>query len=245
MAVGVQPPLAGLGRGRGDRPLPAAGPPPAADLVALHPWEPPSPRRAFAETRLGAVRHLTAEGDPRVVLGDRTDAGLLVVGPTGGGFLEQVLHIGSTTEWLLHHPPAPLVIARSARSVDRVLLAVDGSAHAARAAVALAALPWIADARVVVLGVDEGGGGTDDAIEGALAVLADAGATAAEGRKLDGGPTAAILEQASVLDVDLVALGTRGTSSLFGLRAGSTASAVARAARCSALVAEAPAVAPG
>nr|MDT0667796.1 universal stress protein [Micromonospora sp. DSM 115978] len=89
---------------------------------------------------------------PRLVLGDQTDADLLVVGPRGQGELK-ALSIGSTADYVLHHPPAPLVIANAGRPVRRVLVCTDGSAAARRASTVLAGLPWAADVEVTVLSV--------------------------------------------------------------------------------------------
>ena len=99
------------------------GPPPTPEDATLHHWDPPTPRRPFAETAFGDVEHLTAEIDPRLALWRPAD--LLVIGPRGPGLLK-ALHLGSTAEWLLQHPIAPLVIARSGHPARKVVACHDG-----------------------------------------------------------------------------------------------------------------------
>ena len=76
----------------------------------------------------------------------------------------------------------------------------------------------------------------DAAIDGARRRLEAAGATV-EVRVERGAPTATIHAHLVEASPDLVALGTRGLTGLRHLRLGSTASAVARTATCSVLVA--------
>jgi nucleotide-binding universal stress UspA family protein len=214
--------------------VPELGPPVAPELATPHPWEPPIPRVAVAESGISAVEHLTCVKDPRPALGDFDPApDLIVVGPTGRGVLK-ALHLGSTTDWLLQDPPAPLVIARSAHRADRILLCVDGSAHAQRAAEVLAGLPLAPGAAVTVLGVHDGAADPEAGIARALPVLEDAGAKAmpVEAR---GKPTRTILEQIDEHGVGLAVLGTRGHTTIRRLWVGSTASGIARNAACSVL----------
>lgn len=205
------------------------------DLTKLHPWEPPQSREAFEEAGFASVHHLTAVADPRIVLGSCRDAALIVVGPRGPGLLKAV-HLGSTTEWLLLRPPAPLAIVKSARPTQRVLAGMDGSAHAWRALRTLIAFPWLSETQVTVLGVLDGRAEVPDACDAAAAELT--GVAAAVDVRIVGTPvTASIHDVLDREDIDLVALGTRGHTGLKHLVLGSTASHVVRAARCSVLVA--------
>jgi nucleotide-binding universal stress UspA family protein len=178
------------------------------------------------------VRHFEAKSDPRLAL-LRPDADLLVIGPRGGGLLK-TLHLGSTAESLLHLPPAPLLIARAPRPVSRVLLCADGSAHARRAAEALAGMPWLDEASVWVLGVEDGRSDLDRGQEEACALLEKIAKETAV-RRTPGPVPWAILEQADELEADLIVMGTRGILGIRRLVVGSTASAVVRAARSSVL----------
>lgn len=205
----------------------------APEMTALRPWEPPHPRAASAEAGFAEVANLTAIGDARVVLSRESD--LLVIGPRGHGLLK-ALHLGSTADWLLLHPPAPVLIARDTRRVQRIVVCADGSPHADRVADVLAGLPWVAGADVLVLVVDDGR--VDVAAAGGSVTRRLAATGASVEVRVVHGPTIATIH-AVIAEVapDLVALGTRGLTGLRRLRLGSTASAVARTAPCSVLVA--------
>jgi nucleotide-binding universal stress UspA family protein len=213
--------------------------PPSRDIVSEpHEWDSPHPRLLVAQSELVSVRHLVDATDPRVLLSAPRPADLLVVGPRGVGRVRALL-VGSTTEWLLHHPPAPTAIIRSATPVRRVLACVDGSAHAQAAVSAFCRLPWAVDTAVTVLGVYDGWSAADAGQAAAMKTLAASGVRAST---LDvwGKATHAILGHVDEIDPQLIVLGTRGLSAWRPLRLGSTASAVVRAAGCSALVACAP-----
>lgn len=211
------------------------GPPHVFGSVETVEWQPSDPRRVVPAAGLADVRHLTATADPRVVLGGRTDADLLVVGATGRGFLKRWLHLGSTTEWLLHSPPTTTVVARSGRAVHRVLVGVDGSVPARRALDAFVSLPWAGDTEVVVVGVDDGWVRPQPAVADASALLAGAGIE----HRVDmprGRATDVLMECIRAHRPDLVVLGARGTSRLRRVVAGSTASSVVRSADVSVLI---------
>ena len=203
------------------------------DATTPHPWDPPHPRGASADAEFAEVANLTAIGDSRVVLSRASD--LLVIGPRGPGLLK-ALHLGSTAEWLLLHPPAPLLIARHGHRVQRIFVCADGSPHAGRVAEVLARLPWVADTEVTVLVVDDGRVDVAAAAEGVSRRLTPTGAAVEV--VVERGPTTATIHATlAVAAPDLVAMGTRGLTGLQRLRLGSTASAIARAAECSVLVA--------
>lgn len=197
-------------------------------------WSSPHPRRLLGAPSI-AIRSIAIPEDPRVVLGSRRDAALVVVAPHHQGRLRGPL-TGSTTDWLLQHPPAPLAIVRSAAPVRRALLCTDGSLHARAALTAFARLPLSLQTEAIVLAIDDGRSDAAGATDAALAALDTAGVAAnAETRR--GRPSAAILDAAEQLDPQLIVLGTRGLTGLKRLRVGSTAGAVARSAPCSVLLA--------
>lgn len=233
---------------------------PAADVVwewfTAHPWEgwvvevvtadeekivwgepveavawSPSWRRASSPE--GAeVTYLRYACDPRVMLTDRTDADLVVVGRhrRSDGFE----FLGSTSEWLLHHPPAPLAIIGRPDPISRVLLAADGSDHARFAMEIFASLPGAAGAAVVVLAVDDGR--TEPAAAEQLASDLEGRVGSVETLVRKGRPTQEILAAIDELGSDLVVLGTRGLTGWKRIRVGSTAGAVGRAASCNVIV---------
>jgi nucleotide-binding universal stress UspA family protein len=208
----------------------------------LHEHTPERPRVAATVTELAAVRHLTTAYDPRVILCEKHDSDLIVVGARGKGLLK-AMHIGSTAEWLMRCPTTPLVIARSAEPVRSILIAVDGSAHARAAVDVLIHLPWIGSCRIDVIAVDEGDEGIRGHARAAADVLEAAGATV-KVHVLDVDPTAItvnpkyrILDAIDELEPDLIALGTQGRTGVTRLVVGSVAGAVAHGARCSVLLA--------
>ncbi len=214
------------------------------DRATAHPWVPKHPRELIAPAPDTTLEHLMAEADPRVVLDCAGEADLMVVGPRGRGALKQ-LHIGSTTEWLLVRPNPPLTIVRSGRPTRQVLVCVDGSDHARLATSTVAALPWIDGCTVTVLAVEDGVTDCEAALAEAVSTLREAGLEPATLRAEahHHGPAAlrdvrsVILGEVAALDVDLVALGTRGLGTFRRAFIGSTASAVALHAPCSVLVA--------
>ena len=92
-------------------------------LAAPHPMAGADPRPSYAEAQFSHIDFLEATGDPRVVLTGDLGADLLVVGPASSGIGRW--HLGSTTEWLLHDPPVPVLLPRHGRPVERVLVAAD------------------------------------------------------------------------------------------------------------------------
>lgn len=211
------------------------GSPHVIGSTTLEPWAPEDPRAAFPGSGIVEVAHLTADADPRVVLGGCEDADLLVVGATGRGFLKRWFHLGSTSEWLLHQPPAPLLVARTARPVRHVLVAVDGSESSRRALDAFAALPWAGDVEVLALGVYDGWAEPEAGLVEAGKVLAAAGIEHRT-EQIRGRATETILATLGQRRIELVVLGARGRSGLHRAMAGSTAAAVTRSADGNVLV---------
>lgn len=199
------------------------------------PWVPPWGRKYLDTSGLTELSYLHAETDPRILLDEQSEADLVVVGHTGLGHLRS-LSTGSTTEWLLHHPTAPLAIVRSAAAVQHVLCCVDGSPSANRALDAFLVLPLAADTDMTVLAVDDGRVDVDRAISAARTTLQAAGIEA-KVERARGNPTHTILEHLSVHQPQLVVLGTKGLTGWRRLRLGSTAAAVVHHAACTSLVA--------
>jgi nucleotide-binding universal stress UspA family protein len=203
-------------------------------------WETPFPRSLEPASELGTVRFLTKTGDPRAVLNDRGDASLLVVGAAGLGSFTSLL-LGSTADWLLHQPVAPVAVIREPARTRRVLCCVDGSEHAQRAVQAVASLPWMTSCHARILSVDDGRTDTDTAIHAAQSALTTA-EVATSTLVLSGPPTRSILTHIDTdgEPLDLVVIGTRGLTTFRRLWVGSTAAAVARHCRTNVLVASVP-----
>ena len=205
----------------------------AEDPAALREWQPANPRIAFAESCLDDVVQLTIDQDPRVALTRHTD--LLVIGHRGPGVVK-AMHIGSTAEWLLVHPPSPMVIARSGRPTRSVMVCHDGSPSAQLATSSLGALPWSSGLSIEIVCVDDGRVDIDSAIADAQQQLSGAGATIFA-TILVGDPSDQLVKHASHDSPDLVVMGTRGLTGMSRLTIGSTASVVAHATNHSVLLA--------
>ena len=200
--------------------------------VVAEPWTPPWDRNRD-DVEAGTVRFLTATVDPRAMLAD-VEADLVVLGIKPTGHLGALM-TGSTTEWLLHHPPSPLAIVRRSEPVTRVLVCTDGSVHAQRAFDAFASLPLAGGCAVTVLSVDDGRAEASAARRAAATLEPHTASVAVE--TASGRATDTILASLEETGADLVVLGTRGLTGWRRLRLGSTASAVVRSAPCDALVA--------
>lgn len=211
----------------------------------LHPWQPPHPRPAFAEAGFTAVDQFAAVGDPREVL-SQIDARVMVVGPRGRGLLK-ALHMGSTTEWLIHSLPAPLIIARHGRPVRRVLVCADGSPDSSAAVRTLREMPWVGSTEVTVLSVQEPDFEPGPAAEAAADILGDAPASVTvrigtpDPLEVFFHVRDVVFAAIEALDADLVVHGSRGLSEWRSMQVGSIASSLARHAPCSTLMARADA----
>ncbi len=211
----------------------------------LHEHTPDQPRTAPASAQLTSIRHLTTAFDPRIVLCDDNAADLTVVGSRGAGRVAAMV-LGSTAEWLMRCPSTPLLLARAGSPVRRVLVCVDGSAHADAAVSTLVAMPWVGSCDVEVLSVFEGDDHARRAAQAAVDRLAATGATVSV-RVVEPDPSALtinprdrILEELQATGPDLVVLGTAGRTGWSRLLVGSVAGAVAHAAPCSVLLARDP-----
>ncbi|MEO6124141.1 MAG: universal stress protein [Ilumatobacteraceae bacterium] len=204
-----------------------------SDRASLRPWQPDNPRRPFAESQLRDVAWLTCELDPRLALSRPAD--LLVIGRRGPG-LAKAMHLGSTAEWLMAHPPAPMLIVRHGRRTRSAVVCADGSPHSLAAASTLASMPWIGGVAITVVSVDDGDVDVEPAVEATSALFSGTGAQI-QRRDARGEPTHELLAVLEEIRPDLVALGTQGLTGIKRLRLGSTAGVVTHAVDCSILLA--------
>lgn len=195
--------------------------------------EQPQGERPTADLVANRVEFTEASADPRALLAE-VSTDLLVVGMKTRGSLQSAL-VGSTAEWLLHHPPSPLALVRRTDRVRRVLVCADGSEHAEKAARALQSLPWVDRCTITVLTVDDGRTDPDSARMMAQSLADTSDSVDHEVRT--GPATESVLQAVSDLSVDLVVMGTRGLTGWQRLRLGSTASEVVRSSGCDHLVA--------
>ena len=207
----------------------------------LHEWTPPAPRTLPQTCDCSGVKYLTAAGDARSVLCKDPKSELVVVGARGKGLLKW-LHIGSTAHGLLRNPEKAIVIGRTADPVRRILVCIDGSENADRAAKFAAGLPWIAGTHVVVVSVVDGTTDLSGKVQEVKALFEAAGATA-EAVIIEPNPLVltvnvrdSLLDAISTLAPDLVVAGMRGMSTLERISVGSIADTIAQRARCSVLL---------
>lgn len=213
------------------------------------------------QSRLGEwqapVSQVIRSGHPvRVIAGliDEERVDLLALGPRGVGGWAAFL-LGSVTLSLLGLARCPVLIAR--RPVDpprRIILAVDGSAEADAATLALTSLPLAADATIEVVAVvtpsavpthelpaDFSALGSiqerlaEETARRAAGTLTAAGLPAKVSVRT-GDPARAIVDTARAIHANLVAVGARGRSGIRGVLTGSVSRRVAAAAPCSVLV---------
>lgn len=178
--------------------------------------------------------HVDVEGDPRVVIHGRTDASLVVVGCHHRGHLAGLL-AGSTTEWLLGHPPVPLVVARHGHPTRSVAICVDGSPHSQRALQAFLSLPWSVDVEASLVSVADGATDVEQCLAAATAAFPEQSPPTTH--RLVGAPKREIPSFVRSHQFDLVVLGTRGLTGLSRLTVGSTVSALVKDETANLLVA--------
>lgn len=202
----------------------------------LHTWEPDDPRDPDS-VGFDSVSNLRGAIDPRLALIEKP-WDLVTIGPRGSGRLKS-LHLGSTADWLLRQPVSPLLIARRADRVGRVLVATDGSEHALRAVQTLASFPWLDGVAVHVVTVAERRFDSDEALKSATNGLSGSGADLVDAAERQGRPTHAIVDEIEAVEPDLIVMGARGHGRIRRVVVGSTAAAIAGSVDRSMLVAHA------
>lgn len=195
------------------------------------------PRQPPDEAGFAGWDHIYLEGDPRVVLAQRSDAAFLVLGCRHRSHVAGVL-AGSTVEWLLVRPPVPLLVARHGRTTRSALICVDGSQDANRAVATFLSFPWSAEVAVTLLTVNDGVSDAVTSLRDAAALFPEHPAPARQW--LVGSPHHVIPPFAHSRGFDLVVLGTRGRTGLRRQVLGSTVASVLRDTDANLLVASDP-----
>ena len=248
------------------------GPLPATPYIETEPLD-AHLRQAAADTVLEARARLARPGldvTADVVMGRPATAivetaaahraDLVVVGSRGHGRIESML-LGSVSAEVVHHATVPVLVARGT-TVDRVVVAWDGSACARAAADLLTSWPIFARSQVHVVSVADvqipwwsgfpmNGSSELQAPYAETVIAANAeheqlarelsdelraAGLAAEPELRDGDPATALIAAATAMRADLIVLGTHGRTGLAGLLLGGVARDVARHAPCSVLV---------
>lgn len=199
-----------------------------------------------------------------VLAAEQFQADIALVGTKGLRGIDRFL-LGSTAQNVARHSPCPVLVARGPRKdVARIILAVDGSHHAAQGVEFIARLPLPPAAEVVVVHVArpyrpiverlevltgsravlepriEAGRRqqqalADQLVGAACRQLQDAGKSAIP-ITLIGHPTEEILKLTDDQHADLLVAGARGVSLIPGLLVGSVADSLLQHAPCSVLI---------
>jgi nucleotide-binding universal stress UspA family protein len=149
--------------------------------------------------------------------------------------------LGSVSDRVVRAAERPVVVvpphaaeqAAADRPLRRVLVPVDGSAASAMAASHLLELPARETLEAVLVHVAPSDGPDDEAQAALLRLargLAESGLAISAHTVAGDDPSAVIVATARALDVDLIAMTTRGERGLARLAHGSTATAVLRSA---------------
>jgi nucleotide-binding universal stress UspA family protein len=212
------------------------------DAETPKPWDPPEPmqRQAPASCGLGSVEYLKALGDPRVVLYKVPPPDVLVLGK---GRIETAMAalLGSTARYLMESPPAPVIIAKTASEVRKVLVCSDGSIHSNAALEAFVGLPWAGRCDVDVVYVEQSRV-SSAAVKDSVTAVVEAALPELSWQfeSIRGRPKEVLVKRlASSKEYDLVVAGTRGYSTLPRPHLGSVTHALAHRAQVNLLVSHA------
>jgi nucleotide-binding universal stress UspA family protein len=191
------------------------------------------------ESGVDAAMEILEGHDPRRLLLDEAAGSDLLVVASHGGSRAAGIAIGSTASAVVHRATVPVLVARSAPEgrafPDRILVATDGSADAARAVELTGRIGRRHRSHVYLLSVEPEPHGDPkriavDAVNLTAELEREPTILRASGHAGDH-----IVEAAASTSVSLVVVGSRGLS---GVRAlGSVSERVAHRARCSVLVA--------
>jgi nucleotide-binding universal stress UspA family protein len=166
---------------------------------------------------------------------DRHQPDLIFVGDRGLSPIKRAL-LGSVSAALVDRSPVPVIVARRP-TLERVVVAVDGSDIADQVLAAIRRWPFLATTEIRTLSIAAADARFEHetiAME-AAAILRSAGLIAhPEVRTGSPGPT--IVDFAREWDADLVIMGSHGRTGLARLLLGSVARSVLHQARCSVLV---------
>jgi nucleotide-binding universal stress UspA family protein len=258
-------------------PLPSGSAVQAVLVLDAHPWQVPESLKGAerewgrgvlgeAEARLARegvqVTHSLVRGAPAFEIlkaADAFDADLVVVGSHGRTGLERFL-LGSVAENVAKHTRHPVLVARTpTQGLRRVVLAVDGSEHAARAADFIVDFPLPSDTAVTVCHVFRPYYATSDLQyapeltqiisemwkqqqqDAEQLVASIAGRVKRSGKEIhtvvrSGDPATELLDLLKEQEADMIVAGTRGKSAIETLLVGSVADRLLKYGGCSVLL---------
>ncbi|MEM7744412.1 MAG: universal stress protein [Pseudomonadota bacterium] len=173
-----------------------------------------------------ALRH----GDLVPTLHEREDgAAYVVVGKRGEAADFAKLHLGSNLERIVRSSQRPILIAsRAFRSIQRALVAFDGSKSSLKAIDEISRSPLYQGVEILILTAGDRTDSASTSLDRAKSQL-DAAGLAAMTRLEPGPPDTVIANAVATENVDLLVMGAYGHSRLRTLVIGSTTSELIRA----------------
>ena len=156
---------------------------------------------------------------------------LIVMGKRGEAADFDKGHLGSNLERVVRasHKPV-LVAARAFKPISTVMIAFDAGKTAMRAVEYMAASPVFADTACHLITVGEGSTEASRRLEGAAAILKEAGRTVST-ELVDGEPEEVIGKKVDAGEADLLVMGAYGHSRIRTMIIGSTTTATIRACK--------------
>ncbi len=172
-----------------------------------------------------------------LILKRAQDADLIVMGERGEGAKWAGPLLGSTFEAVVRHAPAPVLATRDQpRSLKRLLVAFDGSERSWDALEIGEHLISEQQRELLLLTVDDGHVGREEAFQQAVDKLAERGMEVPH-RLVEGGhPAQKIVETAEQEEIDLIIMGAYGHSRFLKIFFGSTVDDVLHSAPCPILI---------
>lgn len=186
-----------------------------------------------------AVHEADEPYQPIVAEAESRNAGAIVLGRRGRRGLMRILMGSATALTIGHSPCSVFVVPRDGRlSGQTLLVASDGSADSARAAQEAVHLAKRTGGRIIACSIVHGeiDAAAAQSHSGHIQDLAQAQGLKAEAVTAEGVPYEQISKLAVEHDVDLIVVGTHGSTGLKKLLMGSVAERVVGLAQCSVLV---------
>lgn len=156
---------------------------------------------------------------------------LIIIGKRGEAADFDSLHLGSNLERVVRsvHKPV-LVVSRAFKPVSKIMIAFDGGASAGKAVATLAKNQWFKNISCELLTVGKDNTQTRRNLEGANAMLTDAGYSVSH-KIIDGHAESVIAEQVDANNIDLLVIGAYGHSRIRNLIIGSTTTQMIRSCK--------------
>ena len=192
-------------------------------------------QRLEAHCRIGNIpvtTDLVFGGVPELVLQEAAQAKLLALGRRGQGHVTDTSHLGRIFRAVAHHAQLPILVGGDEqRSLNRLLLAYNGSEHAINALAWTKLLQHKPVSQVIALAVQENSSTSQHWLSEIEQQLNTAGLVDYRLVSREGQPAAEIIAAASEHQADLVVMGRYRHTALIEWVVGSTLDRVLRGTR--------------